>query len=568
MLFRVPILFYAIKCLSVIARLFTRENWKQKGLHKKKAVESLIPTEWLLPLSITSKISETSLTNVLSIPKSSGLLSELEIKITEDYTVKQLLAAIHSGSLSSLEVTKAFCKRAAIAHQLTNCCTEFMFDLAYKRSEELDEYLAKNGEPIGPLHGLPISLKDTFNIPGFDSAIGYVSFIGNKDQIHDYSNLVKILLDLGAVLYVKTNVPQTLMAPDTDNNVMGRCLNPLNTSLSAGGSSGGEASLIKQRGAIIGIGTDVGGSLRIPAICCGTYSIKPSTGRLPYGGQTAPGLKDTKGFSILSTLGVISNDLEGIQFLMKQLVLKEPWNYGTDVLPIQWNDDYEKTGKKLKIGVIFEDTAFPIHPPMKRVLEEVVAKLGAHHELVILDSHPSFLESWKCTLMHFMLQNNFHTAQEVYCSGEPPIPSLATNGAEVFGSPPMTLNGVSKMIFNRREIIASWNQVFIDNDFDVILSPGSPSTAPPHDTYGAVPYTATWNLTDFPCLILPYGKVEECDKNELMTTSKDNYSFICAQYDQLKYLGGEAHIQLTCRQFQEEKLLEAATIINSILQGV
>lgn len=114
-----------------------------------------------------------------------------------------------------------------------------------------------------------------------------MSFI-NRPAADFNSPLVDILLDNGAVLYVKTNIPQTLMTADSENNVFGRVLNPNKLTLTAGGSSGGEGALVGMRGSILGVGTDIGGSIRIPAFCCGTYGFKPSTDRVPFGGQTNP----------------------------------------------------------------------------------------------------------------------------------------------------------------------------------------------------------------------------------------------------------------------------------------
>lgn len=88
--------------------------------------------------------------------------------------------------------------------------TEHFFDRAVARAVYLDEFLGREGKPLGPLHGLPISIKDTFCVQGVQTTLGYVSFLGNPPA-EASSALVKMLLDLGAVLYVKTNIPQTLM---------------------------------------------------------------------------------------------------------------------------------------------------------------------------------------------------------------------------------------------------------------------------------------------------------------------------------------------------------------------
>ena len=121
-----------------------------------------------------------------------------------------------------------------------------MFEDAIKRGEYLDQYLAEHKKPVGPLHGVPISLKDMFNYVGVASTSGYVSFLDNPLPKSN-SPLVDILLGLGAILYCKTNIPQTMMTGDSQTNIFGRTLNPHKLSLGAGGSSGGEGALVAIR---------------------------------------------------------------------------------------------------------------------------------------------------------------------------------------------------------------------------------------------------------------------------------------------------------------------------------
>lgn len=127
-----------------------------------------------------------------------------------------------------------------------------MFQQALKRAEQLDHHLDTQQKPLGPLHGVPISLKDTFKIEGEDSSLGIAALAFNPSQTT--SPLVTILLAAGAVIYCKTNVPQTLMALDSENNLFGRTLNPFNRLLTAGGSSGGEGALIRMKGSPLGVG--------------------------------------------------------------------------------------------------------------------------------------------------------------------------------------------------------------------------------------------------------------------------------------------------------------------------
>src|ERR1700753_3139631 len=140
------------------------------------------------------------------------------------------------GSLTLLEV---------------NCLTEIFFDQALSRAMALDKYYEENKRTVGPLHGLPISLKDSFNIKGVTTTVGYVSFASHPPAEFN-SNLVDLLFSQGAVFYVKTNIPQTMMTVDCENPLFGRTLNPRNLSLTAGGSTGGEEALIALRGSLMG----------------------------------------------------------------------------------------------------------------------------------------------------------------------------------------------------------------------------------------------------------------------------------------------------------------------------
>lgn len=134
-------------------------NWEQVTASKRASVAQKIPSEWRLPSSVTSQISENSYLSVLDVPRSSGLLTEKELELTERYDATALVELMSAGTVKSVDVVTAFCKRAAIAHQTVNCLTEIMFDEAIARARQCDEYLAKEGKPIGPFHGLPISLK-------------------------------------------------------------------------------------------------------------------------------------------------------------------------------------------------------------------------------------------------------------------------------------------------------------------------------------------------------------------------------------------------------------------------
>jgi Asp-tRNA(Asn)/Glu-tRNA(Gln) amidotransferase A subunit family amidase len=142
--------------------------------------------------------------------------------------------------------------------------TEPLFSRALQRARDLDEHRQRTGTPVGPLHGLPVSVKDTFCVEGVDSSIG-LSALAFKPASANAA-LVDLLQSLGAVVIAKTNIPQTLGTLDSCNHLFGRTLNPLNRQWTAGGSTGGEGVLVAMHGSMVGFGTDIGGSIRVPAM--------------------------------------------------------------------------------------------------------------------------------------------------------------------------------------------------------------------------------------------------------------------------------------------------------------
>jgi amidase len=131
-------------------------SWEEIAAEKKARIAASIPPEW----RITYLPSDG---NVMDYPKTSGILSTEELEITES-SATDLVAKLAMGKLTSVAVTKAFLKRAALAHQLLNCALEFFPEIALARAAELDAHYKQTGKTVGPLHGLPISLKDQCHI--------------------------------------------------------------------------------------------------------------------------------------------------------------------------------------------------------------------------------------------------------------------------------------------------------------------------------------------------------------------------------------------------------------------
>lgn len=254
---------------------FPISDWKATAVDKRKQLFDLIPKSHILPRDLSVKASQHEILPLDEAVLKCGILSALDIEVTDINDAAVLLDHIRSKKYTAVQVANAFCKRASIAQQTTNCLTAIFYDPALKRAAELDEHLFEKGKPFGPLHGLPVSLKDCYDVAGLPTTSGLISWlpnVANKD-----SAVAKALLDAGAILYVKTNVSQGLLMVESINNVFGTTRNPFNLDLSAGGSSGGEAALVAAKGAILGSGTDGGGSIRLPASFCGLCKLTKFT---------------------------------------------------------------------------------------------------------------------------------------------------------------------------------------------------------------------------------------------------------------------------------------------------
>ncbi|KAJ5448133.1 Amidase [Penicillium cf. griseofulvum] len=543
-------------------------NWQDLVAAKRHECEQKIPRDWLLSADQLALAQESPRLLDIDIPRRSGLLSEVELDLTENYTASQLLDILASRQASSLAVTTAFCKRAAIAQQVLSCLTETFFPQALERAKYLDDYLQREGKPVGPLHGLPISLKDSFHVEGVQSTVGYVELLKNEPAKTN-SALVKILLQLGAVLYVKTNIPQTMMTADSENNIFGRTLNPHKTTLTAGGSSGGEGALVAFRGSILGVGTDIAGSIRIPALCCGVYGFKPTSDRIPFGGQVSDAVKGIPG--LVPAAGPLAHSIVDLKLLMSSVVADgQAWKYDSTAVGVPWQtipSGINASGS-LTIGVLAEDEHFPLHPPVKRALDRAVEALTrAGHRIVRLggdDEARSLAYASRLAFQYFIYgpRKDFITA-----SGEPFVTSVAKASAPLFSGPLPAQQGldtfetITTLHEARLRVHDAWRQTWVDQKLDVILAPGAQNTAVAHDTYGWPPYTVIWNVLDYPACIIPFGKAsKELDPEAMTTLDATQPDYHPDEVD-----GAPCAIQVITPRFQDEKCLWAADIIDRAL---
>ncbi|PVF94556.1 amidase [Serendipita vermifera] len=527
-----------------------------------------------------------------AVPVSCSILDSSEIGITEEQDVRVILEKLHSGNWTALQVTTAYLKRAVIAHQLTNCLTEIFIERALKRARTLDEYLQRTGKPIGPLHGLPISLKDQFCIAGYETIMGYVSWVGRTADKN--SVIVDLLEEAGAIPIARTNVPQTLMWGETYNHVFGRTTNPYNISLTCGGSSGGEGALISLKGSPLGVGTDIGGSVRIPSDFCGIYGLRPSYNRFPYQGAVNSMAGQE---SVTSVLGPMSGSLSGLVIFTKTVLDAQPWNYDPVVPRLPWNQDaYELVdhgrGSGLCFGILMHDEHTLPHPPIHRALNMVKEALERAGHRVIQWQPYKHVELYEAqwTIETADLAEDILT--ECRATGEPYITSLdpvnvdAELNAPVGCDPPQkpspfhTEHLSAYQLWKtherkrqlRKDYLDYWMRSALDTGtgrpIDALISPVAPFAAPPHGKNNHCNYTMLFNALDYPAIAFPVTTVDQ--EKDIIVERTSFYSDADKanheMYDPQVFRDAPVGLQLVARTQEEEALLGMMEIVDEALR--
>lgn len=190
----------------------------------------------------------------------------------------EIIKAIKNKEASPVEILECYLDRIEKINPQINAIVTLTEESARAQAKKVEESLCK-GELLGPLHGVPVTLKDNIFTQGAKTTFGsklYENFVPDSDAV-----LVERLKAAGAIILGKTNMPEFGLLPITDNLVFGSTQNPWDHNKTSGGSSGGSAAAVAAGLCPISIGNDTGGSIRIPASICGVYGLKPSFGRIP-----------------------------------------------------------------------------------------------------------------------------------------------------------------------------------------------------------------------------------------------------------------------------------------------
>ncbi|KAJ8591601.1 amidase [Rhizopogon salebrosus TDB-379] len=522
----------------------------------REQLEAKIPASLRLP---PTTLEDPPL-DVTHIPETCGLLTSQELAITElDATA--VCQKIAGGELTAVEAVTAFGKRAAIAHQLTACLMDFFLDEGIKQAQKLDEYFRNEGKVIGPLHGLPISIKGMLPVKG---TVGSAGFLVNIETSTEDCDMIKILRSLGAVFYVKTNQPQTLMHLES-KSTYGRVLNPHNTNLTAGGSSGGESALVAMKGSCIGVGTDGGGSIRGPCAHCGIYGFRPSCRTTPLHGVLwyQPG---QDGF--FSSTGPMCRSARDMRLFLEAVLGANPALQDPDTLPIPLRVP-DLTQKKLRIGIMMHDGVVMPHPPMIRALKMAKAKLEASSEVEVVDYTPYDHDRGYSIVREIYYEDGGATVRHLLAEGGEEMLPLT----EWVISPPHVRAHDAAQVWKLRATRDAFRREYSDHwrsqNVDVVLCPPFPGTASRHDTAKYWGYTAIWNLLDYPGTAFPSGLVADpaidvYQELHSPMSAADEYNL--SLYDAAIFKGAPVSLQVVSRIFNDGLVLAAQEVIERILK--
>ncbi|KAJ6161303.1 hypothetical protein N7470_004699 [Penicillium chermesinum] len=519
------------------------QPWERQAQKGRDILQNSVPKQWLLP---EDKLPPASQKDVTDVPVQCGLLSEHEVAIT-NLSATQLVAEMGQGKLSAEEVVIAFLKRSVLGHQLLNFATEFLADEAISRAKELDDYYKKTGKLVGPLHGVPISVKEHVAIKNKTCNTGYVAWV---DQVaSEDAYLLQLLHKAGAVFHVRTNQPQSLMHLCCENNITGKTLNPFNRTLTPGGSSGGE-------GAAAG------------------FRCPPWVSAPILEAQSEPPLPSVGAMGQETILGVIgplgSSSLDDLELFQRAVLDQEPWETDTSLVPLPWKR--VTPTRDITIAIMWDDGCVRPHPPVTRALRLAKEKLSAAG-ITVVDWEPyKHQYGWDILSKLYYPDGASLQRKMLQESGEPALP--LSEWAFSYGpKTPLTHPEAWVLQFQRTMYRAEYHGLIKSRGVDFIISPAYPGVAAVYGESHYWHYTAIWNLLDLPAVIFPSGlhvdpKLDALNgedesykpRNEIDEREWKKYQ------SPERYEGAPIGLQIAGRHFKDEETLAAAKIVEDIMK--
>ncbi|KFP91811.1 Fatty-acid amide hydrolase 1, partial [Apaloderma vittatum] len=512
---------------------------------------AVVVWKWLGKRQIQKKMEEARRTRDEGLKKMAKAVQQFREQIPSVQTdailslpLMELTGRLHEGSLSPKTVLYTYLEKALEVTEQTNCIRHFIPEC----EEQLQEIQQQREK--GLLFGVPISIKDHIGYKGHLATCGLVQCLGTP--VPEDSVLVKVLKKQGAIPFAMTNVPQSLFSYDCSNPIFGRTLNPFNPQKSPGGSSGGEGALIAGGGSIVGIGSGIGGSIRLPSSFCGLCGLKPTAERLSVW-HTRLRNEDvcSRPTPVPCALGPMARDVDSLALCMKALLCQEMFQLDPTVPPIPFDEEVYSSSAPLRIGYYDTDGYIPLPPCMRRAVEETRRALqAAGHELVLF-SPPRIHYVMNELFLKTFFADGGRAWLDVFAGGivDPSlkpqvncckIPRLGKKLLALILKPLVRLfkqfllllklknvamistcrsvkemwNHHHQIEVYRTEFIARWRELQLDVVLCPVLGPAF-TMGYPGKLLTAVSSTMLYNVLNFPAGVVPISTVTEADEEEL-----------------------------------------------------
>jgi len=304
-------------------------------------------------------------------------------------TIGDIAAGIRAKKFSPVEVVEAHLDRAAALQPKLNAFVHLDADGARKQARVAEAALMR-GDVVGPLHGVPLTIKSCIDAVGWPTRAGSRL---RKDYIAQVdAPLVARLRAAGAIVLGNTNTPEYLMAYETDNSLSGKTCNPWNLERSAGGSSGGEVAAIASGCSAGGVGSDGGGSIRVPAHFCGICGLKPTPGRIPATGHFPGG---GGAFGWIGVVGPMARTVADLRALFEVMAGPDAGDALSAPVPVRAVS--EKDARGLRVGILESEALGAMTPETAAAVEraaKILSEQGFFVEKKRLKGLDQAIELW------------------------------------------------------------------------------------------------------------------------------------------------------------------------------
>jgi amidase len=404
---------------------------------------------------------------------------------------------IRAGEVSSVDVVEACLARIEAVNSRINAVVAFADD-PLDRAREADARRAR-GEVVGPLHGVPYTLKDSIDTAGLVTTagtVGWASRVPDRD-----ATVAARLRAAGGILLGKTNTPEFTWSDETDNDVYGRTSNPYDLTRTPGGSSGGPAAIVASGGVPFDIGSDTGDSIRQPAHVCGIAGIKPTYGRVPRTGHW-PSFEGIAGS--LQQLGPMARTVDDLAFLLP--IIAGPDGEDPHVAPVPLGDPEAVDVGSLRVVAFTDNGIRSPTPDTIAAVEAAVAAVAETGAQVTRQVPPGLDEAWDTWDRLIRSDGHAWLRRLINGAGTPGWGSYATRGW-IHPEPPVPGDELSALLEHADRVRSRLLRWF--ETADLIVCPAMPQPAIRHgesnEPWFGDTYSDVHNLTGWPAVVVRGG---------------------------------------------------------------